>query len=480
MTRPALIALALVALSVAPAGATPDLAALDQARTQTEAQAAATALRDGFGLTSPALTPAAPLPPFALQGSPVVELVDMRLLLAQIAVQTGAKDHLVLAAAQNPGVHQVILLRGGFVDLAGLVDLLAQSAAADFVTDGPEGVTLTRAIVLWPDSGLTLGAGDSLSLSRADGSFLVNLGWLDISGATVRGTEAVNPTEPAFRPFLLTAGRGSLTVTDASFAHLGFGDTQRFGGVSVVGAGLVPPVFPASLHANQFEDVTLVALINTSGATVTANQMTGGAILIAQSTAARVNDNLLTAAPGRAIRVSGASAGVSVSNNVVLGALAGISVDQASTAVTVSGNVLAGTATSGIRLDRADCVQVSGNLALMGQGTGVSLSATGRVAIVGNVIMGNAGSGILLRNQQVAADVRISGNQIAANHEGLRGATAGAITLTGNDMEGQLPRLFAGDLAPRTIAWLEDRRDMGKPQVLKADLTPVCPLGGDI
>lgn len=47
-------------------------------------------------------------------------------------------------------------------------------------------------------------------------------------------------------------------------------------------------------------------------------------------------------------------------------------------------------------------------------------------------------------------------------------------------MDGQLPRLFTGDLAPRTIAWLEQRRDSGLSQVLQADLFPVCPAEGDI
>jgi hypothetical protein len=461
-------------------GLTEALSDLGRLATLAKAQSAADTLRQRFGLEAAApAKPTPATPAFAVGGKPVVELVDMRLLLAQIAVQTGAKDHLALARAQDEGVHQVILLHGGFVTLAGLAALMATSPAAGFVSTDAQGTTLTRALVVWSDAGLRLGPDDVLNLSRADGSFLANLGWLDIQGATLRGTVADNVREPAFRPFLLTAGRGSLTIRDASFAHLGFGDTQRFGGVAVDTTGLQAPRMSPVVTASRFDDVTTLTLMGTTSVTITANRMDGGAILIAHALKARIAGNLLTEAAGQAIRVSNASSDVVVADNIVLGALAGISADQASQHVTVTGNVLGGQSTSGIRLDKVDCVQVSGNLMALGSGTGVSLSNTGRVAIAGNAILDNSGAGILLRDQRDKASVRISGNQIAGNHEGLRGATAGTLTFLGNDMEGQLPRLFAGDLAPRTIAWLEDRRTHG-PQALLTDPDPVCPAEGNI
>lgn len=490
MTRCTSLAVVAVLLALGSAKATPiapDLAELSQALSDLgrlssvpEAQTAAHALKDRFGLVSLAPDASNPAPPFVVGGAPLVEMVDLRLLLAQIAVQTGAKDHLALARAQNDGVHQVILLRGGYVTLPGLLALLAKSPAAAFVTSDAEGATLTRAIVVWPDAGLTLGPSDRLILSRADGSFVANLGWLNIDGATVRGTETANPREPTFRPFLLTAGRGSLTVADANFAHLGFGATQRFGGVSVDNAGLQPPGTPPVVRTSQFEDVTSLALISTKDAQITENRMKSGAILISHSTKATVAQNLLTDAPGQGIRISNGSSDAVVADNIVLGALAGIAVDQASLRVAVTGNVLAGQASSGIRLDKVDCVAVSGNLTALALGTGVSLSDTGRVAITGNAILENKGSGILLRDQRAKASVQITGNQIADNHEGLRGATAGAITLTGNDVERQLPRLFAGDLAPRTFEWLKARRALGAPEPMLANLSPVCPTGGNI
>lgn len=458
------------------------LAGIGGLPTLAEAQAAAAGLKDSLGLVSalPAAPQRAPIPAFPATGTAVVEMVDMRLLLAQIAVQTGARDHLALARAQDPGAQQVILLRGGHVTLPGLLALIAKTPAAAFVSRTPEGVTLTRAIVLWPDAGLKLGAKDTLILSRADGAFLANFGRLDIQGAALRGTEAANTGEPAFRPFLLTAGRGSLTVSGARFAHLGFGDTQRFGGVAVDTSGLQPPLLASSVTASAFSDVATLALINTADARASGNWLSGGAILIAHAARTEVAGNLVSGAAEQAIRVSNGSTDARITDNILLGAQGGIAVDQASLRITLTGNVLSGQTSTGIRLDKVDCVRVSGNLMALGQGAGLSISKTGRVAVAGNVIVDNGGSGILLRDQQAKASVQITGNTIAGNHEGLRGATAGALTLSGNDMEGQLPRLFAGDLAPRTIAWLEDRRSRGAPQALLTDLSPVCPAEGSI
>lgn len=449
------------------------LSALGRMASLSEAQVEALAIKTDFGLTPASPQPDKPVPAFVIRGAPVVELVDLRLLLAQIAVQTGAKDHLVLAQAQAPGVHQVILLRGGYVSLSGLRDLLENSPAAAFMTPDAKGFLLTRALVVWPDAGLTLGPKDELVLSRAHGSFLANLGWLDIQGGSVRGTEAPNLGAAVFRPFVLTASRGSLTVSQANFAHLGFGDTQRFGGVSVDNSGLQPPRVPPVVQTSRFEDVAALALINTENAIVKANRIEGGSVLIAHSNRAYVAGNLLNAAPSQSIRVTSTSTDVVIADNIVMGGLAGISVDQASERVSLWGNVLTGQSTSGIRLDKVDCVQVSGNLTALGSGTGLSLSNTGRVAIAGNAIVQNSGSGILLRDQRDKAAVTVTGNQIADNHEGLRGATAGSIKLSGNDLEGQVPRLFSGDMAQRTIGWLEDRRIHG-PQPLRADQTPVC------
>ena len=151
---------------------------------------------------------------------------------------------------------------------------------------------------------MTLSSGENLILSRADGSFLANLGWLNIQGAAVRGSATTNLGAPAFRPFVLTAGQGSLTATDASFAHLGFGDAPRFGGVSVDNSGLRPPQTPPVIARSAFDDVKTIALISTRFATVSANTVTQGSLVISHSHNAFVAGNFVNGAETAALRIT--------------------------------------------------------------------------------------------------------------------------------------------------------------------------------
>lgn len=455
------------------------LAAVTGAQSVIAVQTAAQALRDKYDLTKSGGTSSVAKSVFEVGGDAVIELVDMRLLLAQIAVRTGARDHLALERAQVAGVHEVILLRGGSVTLVQFQRLMAASAAAEFVTFGPQGVTLTRALVIWADAGLTLAQGETLILSRLDGSFLTNLGWLDIQGGSISGSTPPNQGEPSFRPFVLTAGSGSLTVSQAHFANLGFGDTPRFGGVAVDNSGLEPAQTPPVIRDSHFVDVASLAFISTKFGAVTDNMMNASSILIANALDTAVTGNFSNAPSRAAMRITKASVNTRIADNIILGAPLGIWADQSSQRLVLSGNVLAGQASSAIRLDKVGCAEVTGNLALRGLGSGMALSATGRVAIAGNVIVDNLGAGIWLHGQGKTASTHVTGNTFANNHEGLRGATAGDLTLSGNDLNGQLPRLFAGDLSPRTILWLEDRRSKGLgPRV--ADPTPICPDEGNI
>jgi hypothetical protein len=61
----------------------------------------------------------------------------------------------------------------------------------------------------------------------------------------------------------------------------------------------------------------------------------------------------------------------------------------------------------------------------------------------------------MIRDQDAQSIAHLSGNVLLGNREGLRGATPGLVVLVDNDLKGQLPRIFAGDLAPRMIDWLK-------------------------
>ena len=400
-------------------------------------------------------------PEFLSTTTALVELVDMRLLLTQIAVQTGARDHLVLTRAQGDRDHKVILLRGGLVTLAELFALSRGTAVEDFVRQTAEGVVLTRPLAIWADAGLHLGAADHLVLDRPAGSFLANLGWLDMAGGTLSGTAGPNLSEAAFRPFALTAGAGTLSVRDSAFMALGFGDTAVFGGLSVVNNGLQPPRFAPQITGSTFSDVTTLSLLGTRGATVSGNDLTksnGTAILVSRSDRAVIAANSVSDQTGpQAIRITTNSADIKVVGNIMTGkARAGILIDRDSRGVVVTGNIILAQLTTGLGISDADCVTVRDNLIAANAGAGVSIRDADGVTVADNAILFNTGAGVLIRDQAAQALARLSGNVLIGNTEGLRGATPGLVSLTKNNLDGQLPRIFAGDFSPMMVDWLRN------------------------
>lgn len=452
----------------------------------------ARAVMSGLGLTSDIAapgwkddlpSPAAPPPAFVPDGSAVVELVDIRLLLTQIAIQSGARNHIALVRAQGPRDHGVILLRSGLVTLDDLFDLVQGTPAQAFVTQSNAGVVLTRPLAIWADAGLTLGDAEKLILVRPSGSFVVNLGWLDMRGGSIVGAGGPNATEAGFRPFVLTAGRGSFTARAAKFRALGFGDAAVFGGIAVVNTGLVAPQHASSVTNSTLVDVRSLALLGTTGATVSGNHISGSdgtAILLSQVLDSVVHENRLDALSGpQAIRVTAAASGVTISGNLVSGSpRTGILVDRGSRYVQVTGNVVQGSLTTGIGTNNATCVAITANLVATNGGVGVNLSDTDAATISANALLFNHGSGLLLRNQTAAAVVHVAGNVFVGNDDGLRGATPGKLSLQVNNFDGQTPRVFAGDFAPLTVPWLRSRRDATPFVMAAAPSSTACADSG--
>lgn len=422
-------------------------------------------------------------PAFVADANAVIELVDIRLLLAQIAVQTGAQDHVALVRAQGDRDHDVILLRGGFAALADLPDLAKGTPAQDFVTETSEGIVLTRPLAIWSDAGLNLSATDHLILDRPSGSFVVNLGWLDIAGGTIVGTDGTNAAEPGYRPFVLTAGQGSFTARSATLQSLGFGVSAVFGGVAVVNNGLVVPRFASVTTDSTLIDVTTFGLIGTTGAIVSGNRIAasaGTAILISSAQDTVIAGNLLTSLTGpQAIRATAGSTGAEIRDNVLTGAArSGILIDGDSRAIAIAGNLVVGSLTNGIGVNAASCVTILDNLVADNGGTAISLTDTDGTTSFNNAILFNGGSGVLVRDQEQTATVRLIGNVLIGNRDGLRGATPGNVMLEGNDLDGQMPRIFAGDLAPLTVDWLRKRRD-ALPVALQSPSAAPCAILGN-
>lgn len=423
------------------------------------------AIMAGVGLAWKAsVVPQSAAQAFVPDEGAVIEVVDLRLLLTQIAIQTGARDHVALVRAQGDREHDVILLRGGFATLDDLIALSQGTPAQDFVTATPVGTMLTRPLAIWSDAGLTLGPADHLILDGESGSFLANLGWLNVAGGWISGNRGSNTAEPAFNPFVLTAGQGSFTSTNATFQSLGFGEAAVFGGLSVANNGLVEPRLASHVTNSTLEDVRTLAMIGTKSTVVTGNRIvasSGPAVLISDARDTLIAANSLTELAGsQAIRVTAGSAGVTIDANSMSGAArTGILIDRDSRGISILDNLVAGSVTSGISVDGATCVTIKGNLIAGNGGTGIDLTGTDETSVLDNAVLHNHGSGVLVRDQTAAARVWVTGNVLMGNRDGLRGATVGDVTIAGNDLNGQMPRVFAGDFALIAVDWLRDRRN---------------------
>jgi hypothetical protein len=444
----------------------------------------ASAVMAGVGLAwDKAFVPDGPKASFVPDSGAVLELVDIRLILTQVAIQTGARDHVALVRAQADNDHDVILLRGGFARFSDLLALSEGTPAQDFIKMGPRGLVLTRPLAIWSDAGLTIEAGDHLILDRPSGSFVANLGWLNVSGGKLSGSAGQNSAETAFRPFVITAGQGSFTARDATFQALGFGDAAVFGGLSVANNGLVASRMASALVGSTLYDVTTIGLIGTTGAVVAGNWIassSGTAVLISGSTDTTVASNRLSALSGtQAIRVTAGSAMVRIEGNLLSGeARTGILIDRESQNVIVAHNLVASIVTTGISVDTSTCVMLMNNLVAANGGSGINLRDTDAVEVADNAILFNSGSGVMVRDQADTAAVRVAGNVFIGNRDGLRGATPGNLALSENNMDGQITSMFAGDLSRLTADWLRSRKAAPSQSVQARSPAP-CAIQGN-
>ena len=467
----ALAALALLPPSRAAAG-TPDPAALragiDDLLRNPQAFAS---LADLLDLPpAPILTGVPETPPFPDGPAPVLASGKLQLALSQLAIHAGTNGHIALIRAQG-GRGDALFLQSGFTDLATLARLATEQGLSGLTIDG-QTVTLTRPLVIWMGAGLHLLPGDRLRLSAPDGTFLLNFSRLDVESATLEITG-----ESDFRPFLLTTGQGTLRLEGSTVTGLGFARSDTFGGVSILSRGLFRPDHPPLIRNTTFTDTGLLFLAGAEGAWVVGNQFltprTGG-ITLSATTSATVTGNLIHAAQGSAaIRLRDGAADTRLTGNLILNSLrTGVMGEGNLTNLTLAGNAIAGSGGVGLLLRRTDCLRLSGNLIADNGAAGVKLVETGRARIARNAILHNDGSALTLQTQPQGARTDLSANLLMSNRDGLSGAGLGPVTLDGDDLTGQLPRLFSGEFAQYLPAYLTARDTSGT--TLFATATPAA------
>lgn len=393
------------------------------------------------------------------KGRASVSTINLRIALAILSQSYGGRDNLVAETAERTRGNDALSFRGGTVTLEDILDglVLKELQPQQTINDG-----LIRApVILWEDTTLVLGPEDHLALSRADGAFLISFGRVEIDGSVIEGTDEENATSPEFRPFVTIAGGGSASVRNATLKNLGFGNTAKFSGLSVVTNRLIRSTGRSALIDSHIENLVTVAFAGTDAPTVTGNQfynMRNNALLMEQSPYALIASNLFYGtSPTNAIRVLAGSSDAKVLNNVILeGDRAGILVRQDSRRVQVIGNLIWSRYGGSIKLLEAECGFVHNNVIAESRQKSIEVRYSADVTISENVVVGGHSAAIWLSEQPGGAKTYVMRNFLHSNGSGIATANGGTVYLVDNDLTGQLPKLIAGDITTQAVTMVKN------------------------
>jgi mannuronan 5-epimerase len=447
------------------------------------ALAATTATDPDLGpVLGPVLTPGdlAVVPPLQWPapptGAPEGDRLDIRLALTMLSQPYGDDDNGAVLQAQTHPELAALVLTGGQARLADLGPLLAAQGLPGGM--GPDGFTLSVPLVIWPGAGLTLTPGDRLLLSRADGAFLLNFGHLTLQGATIAGTGAINAQIRSFRPFVATADAGTLVVQDAEIRGLGFGNTLKFAGFSVLRSLLRPTSRPARIESSLFEDIRTLAISADQGVILQDNRLRnlqGPGIVIARSPGARVIGNLFSAPMAtNAIRLEQATPDALVAGNVILGGdRAGILVRDGSPRARVLANLVWARDGGGIQITGAPCARVTANLVIGNRQKGIELRAAPGAWAQANSLIDNNNAALWVSDQAAGNVTLLSDNVVAFNGAGLAAARGATLLLTGNDLSRQYLQFLAGDLTDQASLLARDMQGLTPVMLSPTEGRPV-------
>ncbi|SNT43003.1 right-handed parallel beta-helix repeat-containing protein [Tropicimonas sediminicola] len=396
-----------------------------------------------------------PLPPQAsAQSLPeagrLVEM-DFRLVMAAMAQRVGANGQLGLIRAQLPENAPALAVVGGQFDLSGL-SADHDAVHAGWITMTPDGaITLHRPLVVWEGAALSIPGNAELALNRATGAFLLNLGTLSLTDATVLSAGEASAASPDFRPFVLTAGTGAAEILGGRFDGLGYDGAPAFAGFAIVNGGIFPAIGRSQVERSDFRNLEGLYVDGTKGADLRNNAIhasRGGALTLKQTTDTSVSGNLIRSASQHGIRItSGATSTRLHENRVESAGKIGIFIDGASRDVLLERNLVTDAESDGVLVRRAHCVQLRQNAVRASGGNGIEIRQSTSVTLSGNRLEHSRRAGVLLSQQPPGTETALSANVFMANTTGLSGAAPARLHLVGNDFTGQFPRLVAGDLA---------------------------------
>jgi poly(beta-D-mannuronate) C5 epimerase len=427
-------------------------------------------VRPGDFLTTAFATPRPPS-----EAEVVVALMNMRLALTPLTQAFGADDNTVVMGAQagsgQPGAPSTaISVRAGDATLADIRSFLGDTGA------GP--VVLRMPLIILGGASLTLEAGEELALSRTDGAFIVNFGHLSLRGATISAQGEANAVARAFRPFVTTTDTGTVELKNARLIGLGFGETLKFSGFSILRSILSAPARPSQIEDSTFSDLVTVAISGDTDMVMRGNRfqdMRSAALTILRTQGARILSNVFFGQmPTNAIRFQDGSSRGLIAGNIILGGdRAGITVRGNSLDVTIARNIIWDRDGGGIAMVGSDCGRIFDNLVIQNGQKGIEVRTSIGTELHRNTIFSNHNAGIWISAQPDGAETRLIGNVISFNGAGLAGADTESIFLDGNNFSQQYQQFLSGDLAPLSAVVAEQMRGL-EPFLLRAGGQPVA------
>ncbi|MFV2054410.1 right-handed parallel beta-helix repeat-containing protein [Aliiroseovarius sp. YM-037] len=374
---------------------------------------------------------------------------DGRMALATLSQVYGGADNFDVLQATRKGDNEAILIESGVATLDQLRRNLTNRHIGWDVRTRTD--VLRVPIIVGQDATLQLGRDEVLMLSRRDGAFIMNYGRLEVMGGEISATTDQNERNDEFNPFIASLGSGSVHLSEATFTGLGFGNTEKFGGFSILAYPTLRPSQRSVIEYSSFEGLVTLSVVGVTNVELRENKlfdMRRIPLLISRSQNALVVGNLFAGdSPTNAIRVSDGSDRTKIIGNIILeGRRAGLLIASGSDHVEVSGNLIWHRNGGGVKLHNVACGRVEQNTIVDDKQKGVEIRNSRDSFIHANHIIGNKNAGIWV-SDQIASDVTyVSDNMMRENGSGVATATGANIAMSGNDLSMQLPRLLDGDV----------------------------------
>ncbi|MGR3502280.1 right-handed parallel beta-helix repeat-containing protein [Pseudaestuariivita sp.] len=395
--------------------------------------------------------------------------LDMRLPLAMLSQSHGAGDIFDVVTAQGDASPKALVLRKGRAGLSELIQA-ARSANAGAV-DARGVLVLTRPVVIWDNAELILSPGHHLEFDREAGAFMLVLGLLETTGATISGTGGPNVHAPDFKPFITAANGGRLILRKSTFSHLGFGRTSKFAGISIARNGLHMSRGTSEISGNLFDTIGSVWIDTDQDVRVVGNRFRNPqrvALSIVNAGRPVLTDNVFFQGGAfNAIQVVRGSYDARIERNLILGGeRAGIVLKFDSQRARIEDNVIWRRRGAGIIFAKAHCGTIAGNWVVENRQKGIEVRSARGVQVVGNRITMNRSAGLWVSAQDNGVNVLVKDNLFAQNRAGLTTATGADLVLENNDFTRQLPKYLSGDISPQNAIFAHKMEP--RPMVLSA------------